>query len=156
MDYAGQALCEKLYQLIVLVAGLIGFGIGYKEQSFYVTFLWCVAGFVVACVVCVPDWPIYRRHPLHWQPHLPLPGEKDVAGNIVRDTNVHCGTCVCGSQVHGAHCDSHPDFGTEVVADAGSAEEAEQEQPASAPVAAASPASSPSSAKGKSGKKSKQ
>jgi len=161
MDYAGQALCEQLYQLILLLAGLIGFGLGYKEQSFWLTFLWCCGGFVVATLVCVPDWPIYRKHPLPWQPHQPLLGEKDVSGQTVQDTNVHCGTCACGTQVHGVNCESHPDFNAEADAEEEDGQDAATNAAAAptgkASAAALDAASKPEKeGKAKSGKKSKQ
>lgn len=88
---------------------VVGFIFGYVEQSFWLTFLWCVGGLCVATLVCVPDWPFYRRHPLHWQTPQTLPGQTGPDGQIVKDTNVNCGTCACGASVHGINCESHPD-----------------------------------------------
>jgi len=119
MDYQGQELCEQLYQIIIALSGVIGFSWGYIQQTFWLTFLWCAGGFVVASLVCVPDWPMYRRHPLAWQPHQLMPGEKDTDGNVVPDTNKHCGTCACGTSVHGVECESHPDASKTAVEVAG-------------------------------------
>lgn len=101
MDYRGQALSETLQQIINVLFGVIGFVYGYYIQSFWVTFLWCVTGFLVASLVCIPDWPWFNRHPLPWQP---VSVETD-------DENELCGTCVCGTSVHGINCDSHPRHG---------------------------------------------
>ena len=87
---------------------LIGFVYGWMEQSFWLTFLWCVGGMLVAMALCVPDWPWFNRHPLVWQPASLVPGTIDPAtGQVVQDTNVNCGTCVCGELVHGIKCSSH-------------------------------------------------
>ena len=67
---------------LLLVCQLIGFIVGYRAQSFWLTFLWCVGGLVVATLVCVPDWPFYSRHPLAWQAAVVLPGSTDSAGPL--------------------------------------------------------------------------
>jgi hypothetical protein len=147
MDYAGQALCEQLNQIINVVAGvrppddttacgatdttacardeslrvylthpycipvssvwqLIGFGYGWYVQSFWLTFLWCVGGLVVSSLVCIPDWPFFNRHPLGWQAAEPVVGS---GADQQPDTNELCGTCLCGANIHGIHCESHPE-----------------------------------------------
>ena len=73
------------------------------------TFLFCVGGFILSSIVCIPDWPIYNRHPLHWQPAEKIPGTI-VDGVPVPDTNQVCGACVCGVNVHGVTCESNSDF----------------------------------------------
>lgn len=89
---------------------LLGFVYGYLEQSFWLTFLCCGGGMLLAMLLCVPDWPWFNRHPLAWQPASLVPGAIDPAtGQTVQDSNANCGTCVCGELVHGIKCSSHPD-----------------------------------------------
>ena len=110
MDYVGQRRCEYLNSLINCLFGAIGFGIGWYKQSFWLTFLWCCGGLLVSTIACVPDWPIFNRNPLSWQPAIKLPGEVDPAtGQPIKDENTRCGTCVCGTAVHGIGCESHSD-----------------------------------------------
>ena len=170
MDYQGQLLCERLYQIIIGGAGvrhtpaqhtqrghgtgscsdltclacpllllltqLIGFGVGYHAQSFWLTFLWCVGGLAVALLVCVPDWPWFNRHPLAWQAATALPGSTDEHGQLVKDSNDKCGTCVCGMSIHGVGCDSHPDYAA--TAAAAEAAGAAGEQPAASSASSSS------------------
>lgn len=110
MDYRGQLVCEYLNTILNCLFGLVGFVVGWWHQSFWLTFLWCCGGLVVSALVCVPDWPFYNRNPLPWQPPVTLPGQVDPAtGEVAKDDNQLCGTCVCGTSVHGVGCASHPD-----------------------------------------------
>lgn len=112
MDYQGQSRCESVYEAILILSAILGYAYGWYQQSFYHTFLICVAGFVIACLVCVPDWPFYNRNPLPFQAACLLPGAKDAEGKVVLDTNRYCGTCVCGANVHGIQCESHEYYKT--------------------------------------------
>jgi len=51
------------------VMKVVGVILGYFVQSFQVTLISIVAGLLVATLACLPDWPIYNRHPLKWQPN---------------------------------------------------------------------------------------
>jgi len=66
MDYSGQKKAELIFQVIVTVAGVIGFFVGYHTQqlahSMYILFGGCVlAGFVT-----IPPWPMFRKDPIEW------------------------------------------------------------------------------------------
>ncbi|XP_036390273.1 signal peptidase complex subunit 1-like [Megalops cyprinoides] len=71
MDYKGQKLAEQIFQGIILVSAVIGFVYGMMIEQFGWTVYIMLAGFTVSCVLTLPPWPIYRRHPLVWQPALP-------------------------------------------------------------------------------------
>ncbi|XP_071516019.1 signal peptidase complex subunit 1 [Panulirus ornatus] len=68
MDFEGQKLAERLFQIIVVTFGAVGWLYGYYVQDFFMTVLTLSAGFVLACLVTLPPWPIYRRYPLKWAP----------------------------------------------------------------------------------------
>merc|ERR1712119_182801 len=66
MDFEGQKLAERLFQIIVVTFGAVGWLYGYYVQDFFMTVLTLGAGFVLGCLVTLPPWPIYRRYPLKW------------------------------------------------------------------------------------------
>ncbi|KAG7171726.1 signal peptidase complex subunit 1-like [Homarus americanus] len=68
MDFEGQKLAERLFQIIVVTFGAVGWLYGYYVQDFFMTVLTLGAGFVLACLVTLPPWPVYRRYPLKWAP----------------------------------------------------------------------------------------
>ncbi|KAK3881673.1 hypothetical protein Pcinc_013893 [Petrolisthes cinctipes] len=68
MDFEGQKLAERLFQIIVVAFGAVGWLYGYYVQDFFMTVLTLGAGFVLASLVTLPPWPIYRRYPLKWAP----------------------------------------------------------------------------------------
>ncbi|KAI8517317.1 PREDICTED: signal peptidase complex subunit 1-like [Branchiostoma belcheri] len=67
MDYKGQKLAEQIFQIIIVVFAVVGFAWGYVCEQFVQTVYILVAGFILSCLLTLPPWPIYRRHPLPWQ-----------------------------------------------------------------------------------------
>ncbi|KAI5712404.1 hypothetical protein M8J76_004154 [Diaphorina citri] len=67
MDYEGQGFAEKLSRIIVTLFGAVGLIWGYIIQHFSQTCWILFAGFILASVLTVPPWPMYRRKPLNWQ-----------------------------------------------------------------------------------------
>ncbi|XP_077385229.1 signal peptidase complex subunit 1 [Festucalex cinctus] len=74
MDYKGQKMSEQIFQGIILVCAVVGFVYGLIIQQFGCTVYIVLVGFVVSCILTLPPWPMYRRHPLPWQPVIPENG----------------------------------------------------------------------------------
>ncbi|KAJ1111597.1 hypothetical protein NDU88_008914 [Pleurodeles waltl] len=68
MDYKGQKLAEQIFQGIIIVSAVIGFVYGYMIEQFGWTVYIVMAGFALSCLLTLPPWPMYRRHPLKWLP----------------------------------------------------------------------------------------
>ncbi|KAK2091270.1 hypothetical protein P7K49_030554 [Saguinus oedipus] len=67
-DYKGQKLAEQMFQGIILFSAIVGFIYGYVAEQFGWTVYIVMAGFAFSCLLTLPPWPIYRRHPLKWLP----------------------------------------------------------------------------------------
>lgn len=67
VDYDGQGRAEKLSKIIITLFGVVGFIWGYVIQQFSQSIYILGAGFVMASLITVPPWPMYRRKPLDWQ-----------------------------------------------------------------------------------------
>ncbi|KAF2351073.1 Microsomal signal peptidase 12kDa subunit [Trinorchestia longiramus] len=66
MDYEGQRLAERIFQVIIVLFGSVGWLYGYYVQDFKMTVMALGAGFALAFLVTIPPWPLYRRSPLKW------------------------------------------------------------------------------------------
>ncbi|CAG2165576.1 unnamed protein product [Oppiella nova] len=67
MDFDGQRRAERYFQLIIVVFAVSGLVWGYAVQQFSLTVYTLGAGFVLASLLTLPPWPMYRRKPLQWQ-----------------------------------------------------------------------------------------
>lgn len=72
MDYQGQGRAELLYELIILVFTFGGALVAYVAQQFSFALYSHLAGFVLACIICLPPWPMFKRKPVKWQPAVKL------------------------------------------------------------------------------------
>jgi|UniRef100_A0AC35G5K0 signal peptidase complex subunit 1 len=85
IDFVGQAKAERIFQVVIVIASVIGFIVGYLLQQLWLTFAILGGGFVVANLIILPCWPYFRRDPIHWQPNpaeekkatAPAPSKKE-------------------------------------------------------------------------------
>ena len=68
MDFKGQKLAERMYQVILVIAGIIAFLAGYLSGSFDTMSYVFTCGVIVAVILCVPDWNYFNQHPIKWLP----------------------------------------------------------------------------------------
>ncbi|XP_053971116.1 signal peptidase complex subunit 1 [Hylaeus anthracinus] len=67
MDYEGQGRAERVSRIIITLFGVVGLILGYVLQQFSQTIYMLTAGFVMAAIITLPPWPMYRRKPVEWQ-----------------------------------------------------------------------------------------
>jgi signal peptidase complex subunit 1 len=67
MDFDGQRRAERYFQTIIVLFAVSGLIWGYVVQQFSMTVYTLGAGFLLAALLTLPPWPIYRRKPLQWQ-----------------------------------------------------------------------------------------
>ena len=78
MDFDGQALAENLSRIIIVLFGVVGLVWGYMIQQFSQTvYILGAGGLVLATLLTVPPWPLYRLKPLNWQKARPDPEVSD-------------------------------------------------------------------------------
>ncbi|KAG5674135.1 hypothetical protein PVAND_004120 [Polypedilum vanderplanki] len=67
MDFEGQNRAEKISRAIITFFGFAGLIWGAIIQQFSQTIYILAAGFVLALLITIPPYPLYRRKPLNWQ-----------------------------------------------------------------------------------------
>merc|ERR1711876_149742 len=60
IDYHGQWMAEKIFQVILVVSGVIGFIYGFLTESMQNSMMCLGAGFALSCVLTVLPWPYLR------------------------------------------------------------------------------------------------
>ncbi|XP_003745559.1 signal peptidase complex subunit 1 [Galendromus occidentalis] len=70
MDFEGQRRAEKIFQLIIVLAAIVGFCIGYAFQMYSYSILTLGCGCLLSCLVCLFNWPWFQLKPLNWQKPL--------------------------------------------------------------------------------------
>ncbi|MFH4982787.1 hypothetical protein AB6A40_009496 [Gnathostoma spinigerum] len=77
MDFVGQQKAERVFQVILVVSGIIGFCVGYFTQQMSHAVYTLLGGFALSCLIILPPWPLFRRNPIHWQPVQPVTVPKE-------------------------------------------------------------------------------
>ncbi|PAV85600.1 hypothetical protein WR25_08224 [Diploscapter pachys] len=68
-DFEGQKLAEKIFQTIMIIAGVVGFCVGTSTQQLSHAIYIVLGGAVLSALVVLPPWPfLFRQHPVVWQP----------------------------------------------------------------------------------------
>ena len=76
MDFVGQKRAERIFQILIVLFGVVGFCIGYTTQQLSHAVYTLGVGFALSCFVILPPWPfLFRLHPLNWQKPIPKPDE---------------------------------------------------------------------------------
>eukprot|EP01134_Creolimax_fragrantissima_P004833 CFRG4833T1 len=68
LDFEGQRVAERLYQVILTLSGIIAVLYGYHTQSFQDSMIIFGTGFALTLLLVLPPWPFYARHPIKWLP----------------------------------------------------------------------------------------
>ncbi|OEH79751.1 microsomal signal peptidase subunit spcs1 domain-containing protein [Cyclospora cayetanensis] len=71
VDFEAQHRLQDFLVHISVAGTLCAFLLGFFTESFYDCFLTVLATTLVAALVCIPSWPIYKRNPINWTPHDP-------------------------------------------------------------------------------------
>ena len=58
-------------------AQAVAWVVGFVQQNFLSTFYGWLVGVCISVVLCVPDWPLFNRHPVSWLSEVPPSGKKD-------------------------------------------------------------------------------
>ncbi|CAF3443285.1 unnamed protein product [Rotaria socialis] len=67
VDFDGQKLAERLFQLIIILFASIGFFGAYVLQQFSIAVYSVLFGAFISVLFILPPWPIYRKNPIEWQ-----------------------------------------------------------------------------------------
>ncbi|KAF2069997.1 hypothetical protein CYY_008680 [Polysphondylium violaceum] len=68
MDFEGQKYAETVYQNTIIVFGILGWIIGFYQQSFFITFYAVALGTIISLILCLPNWKMFCSNQLKWQP----------------------------------------------------------------------------------------
>ncbi|KND01980.1 uncharacterized protein SPPG_02487 [Spizellomyces punctatus DAOM BR117] len=78
IDFEGQRLSERYLHLILTFSGIVSFLVGFALQSLQTTLYILLAGGIIASLVSIPPWPMYRSHPVKYLPKIEIPTDTDV------------------------------------------------------------------------------
>ncbi|KAI5829147.1 microsomal signal peptidase subunit [Schizophyllum commune Tattone D] len=68
IDFVGQHYAEEAARSILIAGTVLSFFAGYFSQSMKVTFSALGSFVVLAAVLVIPPWPMYRSNPVSWLP----------------------------------------------------------------------------------------
>jgi signal peptidase complex subunit 1 len=64
MDFVGQRNAERIFQVLIVFHGIVGFLVGFITQQLSMSVYILGFGFLLSCLVILPPWPYFRCHPL--------------------------------------------------------------------------------------------
>ncbi|KAI0029072.1 microsomal signal peptidase 12kDa subunit [Vararia minispora EC-137] len=68
IDFEGQKLVEKVYQIALAVLTLLSFVVGFALQDLRLTVGLFGGGVLVLFIALLPPWPKFNEHPVTWLP----------------------------------------------------------------------------------------
>ncbi|KAA8494266.1 Signal peptidase complex subunit 1 [Porphyridium purpureum] len=71
MDLRGQYLAERVFMIAQPLALVLSYMAGYLASDTRLVLIAYAAISAISLLVCVPSWPMYRRHPLQFVPQPP-------------------------------------------------------------------------------------
>lgn len=66
MDWQGQKLAEQIMLIMLVVFALASLVTGYIFFSYQLMLIIYGVGVILTCLIIVPNWPFFNRHPLKW------------------------------------------------------------------------------------------
>jgi signal peptidase complex subunit 1 len=83
-DFEGQARAEKISRAIITFFGFVGLIFGAVIQQFSQTIYILAAGFILALLITIPPYPLYRKKPLNWQKSKSVSTENGAEGSSAK------------------------------------------------------------------------
>jgi hypothetical protein len=71
MDVRGQYDCERLFMILMWIATAVSFVAGLAADDVRAMFGVFTSALFVSIVVCLPEWSMYNKSPLRFQPTRP-------------------------------------------------------------------------------------
>lgn len=68
MDFAGQALAERLSTILIAASAAVAFPVGYLAGDFSLMMKVFGLGLGLTLALVLPAWPIFCRDPVDWLP----------------------------------------------------------------------------------------
>ena len=81
MDYKGHQLSENIYYFLTIICGLIAWIVGYVKEDFQLTVYGWAVGLGLSLILCIPDWPMFNRHPVQWLDEVGSRSSKAIKGS---------------------------------------------------------------------------
>ncbi|KAF1770082.1 hypothetical protein GCK72_001900 [Caenorhabditis remanei] len=68
IDFQGQKVAERTYQVILTLAGIIGFFVGFWTQQLSYAIFTVMGASAFTALIILPPWPfLFRKNPIVWQ-----------------------------------------------------------------------------------------
>ncbi|KJH52991.1 hypothetical protein DICVIV_00860 [Dictyocaulus viviparus] len=68
IDFPGQKAAERTFQVVIVLAGIIGFLVGYSTQQLSHAIYIVLSGAALSALIVLPPWPfLFRKNPIVWQ-----------------------------------------------------------------------------------------
>uniref|UniRef100_A0A1I7UG90 Signal peptidase complex subunit 1 n=1 Tax=Caenorhabditis tropicalis TaxID=1561998 RepID=A0A1I7UG90_9PELO len=68
IDFQGQKVAERTYQVILTIAGIVGFFVGFWTQQLSYAIHIVMGASAFTALIILPPWPfLFRKNPIVWQ-----------------------------------------------------------------------------------------